>query len=63
MCYREIPIFLVCGPSMCWPGEFIHFIFYTEEEANECMKNEHNPFLYIRKNHISVDEARDTSTE
>lgn len=63
MCYRNVPVFLVCGPSMAWPGEFIYAIFYSEDEANDYIRNEYNPFLYIRDHCISVDEARDTATE
>jgi len=63
MCYRTIPVFLVCSPSMAWPGEHIYAIFYTEEEANEYIGKEVNPFLYIRTNYIYSDEGRDTATE
>jgi hypothetical protein len=61
--YRQIPVFLVCGPSMAWPGEFIYAIFYTEEEANTYIKSEYNPFLYIRIHSIFVDDSRSTATE
>jgi len=63
MCYRKVPVFLVCAPSMAWPGEHIFAIFYTEREAKSWMKEQYNPFLYIRENEIFVDEARDTATE
>lgn len=61
--YRAIPVVLVCGPSMAWPGEHVYAIFYSEDEANEYIKNEVNPFLYIRTNFIYTDTSRDSSTE
>jgi hypothetical protein len=60
---RAVPVFLVCGPSFAWPGEHIYAIFYTEEEANDYIKEEYNPFLYLRTNFIYTNESRDTSTE
>jgi hypothetical protein len=61
--YRAIPIFMVCSPEFAWPGERILAIFYSEEEANDYIRNEYNPFLYIRTNYIYSDDSRDSSTE
>lgn len=61
--YREVPIYIVYSPSFCWPGETIESIFYHEEEANEYILERNNRYLFIRKNHIRVDESRDTATE
>jgi hypothetical protein len=63
MSYRATPVYLVCGPSFAWPGEHVFGVFYSEEDANEYIRNEINPFLFIRTNFLYTDDSRDTSTE
>ncbi len=61
--YRATPIFMVCSPCFAWPGEVILATFYSEAEADDYIRQNVNPFLYIRQNVIYTDESRDTSTE
>lgn len=57
--HKATPVYIVCSPSFptlpalsIMSPEWIHGVFYTEEEAKEYLKDSLNPFLYIRSNYI-----------